>query len=139
MGIRMLHRRTAQAWITARADTATAPSLPPPQVPALAADASTARIPTAPATTARKAVTDIGRRLGGHTPRRDPTPRWRHRTELARSYLALLLTLLPRPRPRPPRTITVFVATVTERRAGSAPPRPLRDRQGPESGPDATP
>lgn len=137
MGIRMLHRRTAQAWITARADTATAPSLPPPQVPALAADASTARIPTAPATTARKAVAGIGRRLGGHTPRRDPTPRWRHRTELARSYLALLLTLLPRP--RPPRTITVFVATVTERRAGSAPPRPLRDRQGPEPGPDATP
>ncbi|MFE7977587.1 hypothetical protein [Streptomyces shenzhenensis] len=135
MGIRMLHRRTAQAWITARADTAAAPSMPPPQVPALAADASTARIPTAPATTVRKAVTDLGRRLGGHTPRPDPTPRWHHWTELARSYLALFLTLLPRP--RPPRTITVFVATVTERPAGSAPPRPLRNRR--EPGPDATP
>ncbi|MFB7498072.1 hypothetical protein ACFC09_25890 [Streptomyces sp. NPDC056161] len=136
MGIRMLHRRTAQARIMARADAAVAPSPQSPPVPALAADASTARIPTAPATTVRNAVSDLGRRLGGHASRPDPARRWRHWNELARSYLALLLTLLPRPRPRPSRTITVFVATLTERPSGSAAHRPHRDR--PEPGPDAT-
>jgi hypothetical protein len=135
MGIRMLHRRTAQARITARADAATAPSPSSSPVPALAADASTARIPIAPATKVRRAVKDFGRRLGTHACRPDPAQRWHHWSELARSYCALLLSLLPRPRPA--RTITVFVATATKRPSASAPSRALRDR--PEPGPGATP
>ncbi|MEU6178035.1 hypothetical protein [Streptomyces coeruleorubidus] len=67
-------------------------------------------------------------------------------TDLARSYLTLVLTLLPRPRPAHT-TITVYIATtepLSERPAGSAPRhRRDQDRPGPGPGtgpePDATP
>ncbi|MFF3463016.1 hypothetical protein ACWCQN_10130 [Streptomyces sp. NPDC001984] len=135
MGIRMLHHRTAQARTTAPADTAAAPSLSSPLVPALAADASTARIPTDPATTVRTTMAGLGRRLTGHVTRPGLARAYRHWAELGRSYLALLLTLVPRSRPQ--RTITVFTVTLTERPDGSARPRPGRYGQGP--GPGATP
>ncbi|GGJ25946.1 hypothetical protein [Streptomyces brasiliensis] len=136
MGIRMLHHRTAPARTTAAADAATAaPLSSSPLVPALAADASTARIPTGPATTVRTTVAGLGRRLTGHVTRPGLARAYRHWSELGRSYLALLLTLVPRSRPQ--RTITVFAVTLTERPDGSARPRPGRDEQKPEPG--ATP
>ncbi|MET9680724.1 hypothetical protein [Streptomyces coeruleorubidus] len=64
--------------------------------------------------------------------------------DLARSYLTLVLTLLPRPRPAHT-TITVYIARtepLSERPADSAPRRrPDQDRPGPGPGPepDATP
>lgn len=66
--------------------------------------------------------------------------------DLARSYLTLVLTLLPRPRPAHT-TITVYITTTEplgERPAGSAPRhRRGQDRPGPGPGPgpepDATP
>ncbi|WDV50956.1 hypothetical protein PV963_11560 [Streptomyces coeruleorubidus] len=64
--------------------------------------------------------------------------------DLARSYLTLVLTLLPRPRPAHT-TITVYIATtapLSERPTGSAPRhRRGQDRPGPGPGPepDATP
>ncbi|GGW53383.1 hypothetical protein GCM10010320_37820 [Streptomyces caelestis] len=64
--------------------------------------------------------------------------------DLARSYLTLVLALLPRPRPAHT-TITVYIATtgpLSERPTGSAPRhRPGQDRPGPGPGPepDATP
>ncbi|MFF7975413.1 hypothetical protein [Streptomyces sp. NPDC007905] len=132
MGIRTLHRRTAQGT-PVRADTASVQATPASPVPALAVDASTARIPADLAATVRRAVADLRRRLAA-APR--PAPDWRARADLARGYLALLLTLIPRARPR--RTLTVFVASVTEPRTGPGPHRPpLRDR--PERGPDDTP
>ncbi|MEU6572911.1 hypothetical protein [Streptomyces sp. NPDC046805] len=147
MGIRMLHRRTAQARTTARAAAAAGPVPRPPLVLALAADASTARIHTDLATTVRTAMTDLGRRLTHHLSRlsRAGLAAACHRgADLVRGYLALLLAALPSP--RPPRTITVFVATVIEPPAGSTPHRPRREqrdqrhrRHRQEPGPDATP
>ncbi|WP_208615714.1 hypothetical protein [Streptomyces cellostaticus] len=144
MGIRMLHRRTPEArnGAPARADTASAQATPASPVPPFAADASTARIPVDLATTARRTAADLRRRLAARAARTDGTaPGWRVRADLARGYLALLLTLIPRARPR--RTLTVFVAPalvapVTEPPAGPGPHRPPhRDR--PEPGPGATP
>ncbi|MFJ3301660.1 hypothetical protein ACIPSA_00810 [Streptomyces sp. NPDC086549] len=135
MGIRMLHRRTAQARTTAQADTAAAPSMPPSRIPALAADASTARIPTDLTTAVRKAAANLRRRLTTRAFGADRALAWRHWADLGRGYLALLLTLLPRP--RPPRRMTVFVAPLTERPYGSAPHGLGRERQ--EPGPDARP
>jgi hypothetical protein len=61
--------------------------------------------------------------------------------DLARSYLTLVLTLLPRPRRPAHTTITVYIATtapLSGRPTGSAPRhRGGQDRPGPE--PDATP
>ncbi|MGW5654780.1 hypothetical protein [Streptomyces humi] len=122
MGIRMVHRRTPQTRPPATARSAAAQVTATPSAPAQAAGASSARIPTDLAVTVRRTVTRLRRRL-----RARPHPRqW---LDLGRGYLALLLTALPGP--RRPRTMTVFVATLTERRTGSAAPRP------PE--PDATP
>ncbi|MDQ0990299.1 hypothetical protein [Streptomyces sp. V3I7] len=130
MGIRMLHRRTAHPWTTAWADAAAAPSMRPPLVLALAADASTARIPTDLAAVMRTAVTDLRRRFRRRLRRPGPAAAWRQWADLLRGYLALLLTLLPRPRPS--RTVTVFVATLTER-PGSAAQRRARRRR-PDAG-----
>ncbi|UFR05100.1 hypothetical protein KBP30_29800 [Streptomyces sp. Go40/10] len=119
MGIRMLHRRTPVAATGVWADTASAQALPAAPVPALAADASTARIPADLATVLRTATERLRGRLTGRTAR---TPDWRQWTDLARGYLALVLTLVPSARPRP--TVTVFVASLTERPAAPGPHRP---------------
>lgn len=101
MGIRMLSRRTA-------------PAQPPP--PPHALRASTARIPVGPVTALRHAAVDLRRRVAVDWERRKTAalgprdaPAWRLWADLARSYLALCLTLLPRAQ-RPARTLTVFVA-----------------------------
>ncbi|MFI1361547.1 hypothetical protein [Streptomyces griseochromogenes] len=144
MGIRMLHRRTPEArhGTPARADTASAQATPASSVPPLAADASTARIPADLPATVRRAAANLRRRLAARVARTDgAAPDWRARADLARGYLALLLTLIPRVRPR--RTLTVFVAPVlvarvTEPPGGPGPHLPPhRDR--PEPGPGATP
>ncbi|MEV7688515.1 hypothetical protein ACFW1F_05500 [Streptomyces bungoensis] len=146
MGIRMLHRRTheARGSTPARADAASAQVTAVSPVPALAADASTARIPADLATTLRRARTALrgtaaGLMAGFRPAEPDGTPAWRLGTDLVRGYLALLLTLVPRPRPRP--RLTVFVAPLTGRPAAPGrsprPPRTPGDRPGP--GPDATP
>ncbi len=142
MGIRMLHRRTPEAVTRAWAVTASAQAMPASPVPALAADASTARIPADPAMTVRRAANRVRRGLAGLTARRGHAPDWRQWADLTRGYLALALTALPRSRPRP--TLTVFVASLTERPAapGRTRPsqrgsRPPQDR--PEPGTDARP
>ncbi|WP_306967823.1 hypothetical protein [Streptomyces afghaniensis] len=59
----------------------------------------------------------------------------------ARSYLTLVLTLLPGPRRPAHTTITVYIATtapLSERPTGSAPRHP-RGQNGPGPEPDATP
>ncbi|MFI1600737.1 hypothetical protein ACH4YN_01010 [Streptomyces griseofuscus] len=128
MGIRMLHRRTPEAVTRVWADTASAQALPASPVPALAADASTARIPADPATTVRRAARKVRRRLKDRTARTGAAARaghardWRQWADLARGYLALALTLIPRSRPRP--TLTVFVAPLDERPARHDPRDP---------------
>ncbi|MFJ9816339.1 hypothetical protein ACIRU3_13910 [Streptomyces sp. NPDC101151] len=138
MGIRMLHRRTPEArnGTPARADTASDRATPASPVPALAADASTARIPADLATTVRRAAADLRRRPAARTRRGPDRSARRAWPDLVRGYLALLLTLIPRARPR--RTLTVFVAAVIEPPTGRGPHRPPhRDR--PEPAPDARP
>ncbi|GGW68196.1 hypothetical protein GCM10010503_51860 [Streptomyces lucensis JCM 4490] len=139
----MLHRRTPDAvtrvWA---ADTVSAQAMPASPVPALAAGASTARIPADPADAARRAATGLRRRLAGLTARADRALDRRPWAELARGYLALALSLVPRARPR--HTLTVFVASLTERPAAPGPPRPCQQvprppQDRPEPGPDATP
>lgn len=128
MGIRMLHRRTPEAVTRVWADTASAQALPASPVPALAADASTARIPADPATTVRRAARNVRRGLKDRTARTGAAaragraPDWRQWADLARGYLALTLTLIPRSRPRP--TLTVFVAPLAERPARHDPRDP---------------
>ncbi|MFJ3230387.1 hypothetical protein [Streptomyces sp. NPDC086787] len=117
MGIRMLHRRAAQARTTPQADAAAPTPMPSSRIPALAADASTARIPADRTAAVRKRATRLRHRFAGR--------QW---ADLCRGYLALLLALLPKP--RPPRRMTVFVAPLTERPNAAAP-------RAPE--PDATP
>jgi hypothetical protein len=128
----MLHRRTPEAVTRVWADTASAQAMPASPVPALAADASTARIPAYPATTVRRAVAGLRRTLAGRTLRAGHAPDWHPWADLARGYLALALTLMPRSRPRP--TLTIFVASVTERPAAAGPHRKPRGL-----GPDARP
>ena len=125
MGIRMVHRRTPQSRppAKARSSSASAQVTASLSAPALAAGASSARIPADLAVTVRRAATRLRRRLRARTGLR----KW---LDLARSYLALLLTALPGP--RRPRTMTVFVASLTERQTHSA-----ARRRSPE--PDATP
>ncbi|MEV7810681.1 hypothetical protein AB0P05_08080 [Streptomyces flaveolus] len=136
MGIRMLHRRTPEAAAGVWVDTASTQAVPPAPVPAFAADASTARIPADLAATVRNVPKDLRRRVAGRAAR---TPDWRQWADLARGYAALVLTLIPRSRPRP--TLTVFVATVTERPAAPGPHRPPhRDPRDPrDQRPDARP
>ncbi|WP_406728078.1 hypothetical protein WJ438_30505 [Streptomyces sp. GD-15H] len=140
MGIRMPHRRAAPP--PTDADGPTLEAFPP--VPVFAAAASTARTP-APLTTAlrRAGRWCTGRAATAALPAPFPgagePPPWRLWAELTRSYLALVLTLLPRP--RPVRTVTVFVAageTLSVRPYGSA--APYRRHRGPRwPGPDAAP
>lgn len=143
MGIRMLHRRTPEAAPRVWADTASVQALPASPVPALAADASTARIPADLATTVRRAADRLRRGFAGLTARAGHVPDWRAWMDLARGYLDLALTLTPRSR-RPRHTVTVFVASLTERPAAPGSPRPGHRRppqsqSRPEPGPDATP
>ncbi|MCS0606509.1 hypothetical protein NX794_35675 [Streptomyces sp. LP11] len=134
MGIRMLHRRTPEAAPRVWADTASAQAMPASPVPALAADASTARIPADLATTVRGAATGLRRRLAAVSPRAPHD--WRPWADLARGYLALALTSVPRARRRRQK-LTVFVASLTARPAAPDAPRPSQGRTAP--GPDATP
>lgn len=138
MGIRMLHRRTPQATAGAWADTASAQAMPAAPVPALAADASTARIPADPAAAVRRVTGHLRRRLARHPV---PTPDWRQWADVARSYLTLALTAIPRPSPRRRPTLTVFVAPLTERPAArGSHRRPHQDPRAPrDQRPDATP
>ncbi|MEV5956293.1 hypothetical protein AB0M11_21410 [Streptomyces sp. NPDC051987] len=121
MGIRMVHRRTPQSrpWAKARSASATAQVTASSSAPAQAAGASSARIPADLVVTVRRTATRLRRRLRARLDLRQ----W---LDLARSYLALLLTALPGP--RRPRTMSVFVASLTERRTDSAarlrPPEP---------------
>ncbi|MFF4115368.1 hypothetical protein ACFY0P_18095 [Streptomyces sp. NPDC001714] len=125
MGIRMVHHRTPQSRPPAKGRSAAVSSqvTAPVSAPAQAAGASSARIPTDLAVTVRRAVTRFRRRLRSR-------PDLRQWLDLTRSYLALLLAALPGP--RRPRTMTVFVASLTERPKDSA----ARRRR---PGSDATP
>ncbi|MGX9885884.1 hypothetical protein [Streptomyces sp. NPDC002276] len=134
MGIRMLHRRSGRARTQARAaGAAAAPVTPRPPVPALAAGASTARIPADLTMAVRHTAAGLRCRLTFRDdtvvdPReqaRHPqgpattptgTPVWRLWAELGRGYLDLVLARLPRS--RPVHTMTVFIATPPD---GSAP------------------
>jgi hypothetical protein len=136
MGIRMLHRRTAPAQ--AYADPA--PFFAQRPVPAHAAAASTARIPFDLAALLRHAATELRHRVTRRdrdavdaVEQEEPSgPRlW---AELALSYLALALTLLPRSRPMP--TMTVFMATTADTVSERAGGRPLSRHRTP--GPGAT-
>lgn len=138
MGIRMLHRRTPEAVTRAWADTASAQAMPASPVPALAADASTARIPAGLAATVRRAATDLRHGCTGGTAHAGHAPDGRQWTDLARGYLALALTAIPRSRPR--QTLTVFVVPLTERPAAPSPHRhrpPRRDRLDHQDHPDS--
>ncbi|MFF3330696.1 hypothetical protein ACFYWX_14230 [Streptomyces sp. NPDC002888] len=105
-----------------------ADSAPLPTVQPRAPRASSARTPTTPATAVRESLMELRRRLTARASREpDSQGSWRRWAGLARGHLAdslaLLLARLPKPRtPRPPRrTLTVFVAPLTERPYGSAP------------------
>ncbi|MFH8498114.1 hypothetical protein [Streptomyces coeruleorubidus] len=106
-----------------------------------------------PATTGLTSPGDVSEILGltggtspaaqhpGHAERPGRTGRpW---ADLARSYLTLVLTLLPRPRRPAHITITVYITTtapLSERPADSAPRRRRgQDRPGPGPGPDPGP
>ncbi|MET7457777.1 hypothetical protein ABZT03_39195 [Streptomyces sp. NPDC005574] len=127
MGIRMLHRRTAQARTHAQANADALPCTPRPPVPVLAAGASTARIPAVPLARPRQAATALRTRLAPArgAVRLHAAPDWRLWADLGRGYLTLALTRLARP--RPPATVTVFVAPPVPARtpgaAGIAGPR----------------
>ncbi|MFF7646578.1 hypothetical protein [Streptomyces canus] len=137
MGIRMLHRRAAPGRTQAPVYAGKGPSVRPP-VPARAAAASTARIPFDLARLLRGARVRaagpripirVGRSLRHRVVRRDrdSVGLW---AELALSYLALALTLLPRSRPMP--TMTVFIATAGDTLSEPEAERfPGRRRPGP--------
>ncbi|WP_155055292.1 hypothetical protein [Streptomyces blattellae] len=128
MGIRMLNRRTA--WALAQANADATPSTPPPRVPVFSAGASTARLPADLPAVLRGAAARLrhrssDREQAGVQPGHRPD--WRLWTDLARSYLALVLSRLPRS--RPVQTVTVFIATASTVSgrpdgSGSAPPPP---------------
>ncbi|MGW4225141.1 hypothetical protein ACWEG1_16965 [Streptomyces bauhiniae] len=132
MGIRMLHRlRPApRHGSTERTDTGPAPEASGTAVPVVAAGASAARRPARPLTHVRRAGAATRRVLAAGA-RRLPD---RHAcADLVRGYLALLLTHLPKARPR--HTLTVFVASLTDRPAPAAPRRPSSPATpGPRSG-----
>ncbi|MEU8467603.1 hypothetical protein AB0F30_06705 [Streptomyces sp. NPDC029006] len=133
MGIRMLHRRTPEAAPRDWADTFSAQAMPPSRVPVVAADASTARIPADLTVTVRRVTRNLRRRLAGRTARIPDRRLW---ADLVRGYLALALTQIPRARPR--HTLTVFVASLTERPAAPGPHRPPHHEpreQRPDAGP----
>ncbi|MEU9403583.1 hypothetical protein [Streptomyces sp. SID4985] len=96
-----------------------------PAVPSLAADASSARIPVDPAARMRAALAALRRRAAAL--------QWRARVDVARGYLALLLAALPKARPR--HTLTVFVASLTERPSPPAPGQARPDAREPDAAP----
>jgi hypothetical protein len=123
MGIRTLHRRTAQVRA---AGAAAGQGAPRPPVPALSTGASTARIPADLAMAVRHTAAGLRRRLTVRDdtavdPReqaRHPqgpavtpsgTPVWRLWADLGRGYLDLVLSRLPQS--RSVHTMTVFIAT----------------------------
>jgi hypothetical protein len=148
MGIRMLHGRAVPGRTQAPAHADRAPSVRPP-VPAHAAAASTARIPfdlvtlvrrararavrpripVRLTTTLRHAATElrhrVTRRERDAVGQEEPSG---HRlwAELALSYLALALTLLPRSRPMPTMTVFIAAADVVSERAGDRTPHGRR-------------
>ncbi|MFJ9905744.1 hypothetical protein ACIRVK_23090 [Streptomyces sp. NPDC101152] len=107
MGIRMLHRRPARAQ-----GAEPAPVVPLAPVPAHAATASTARIPTDLATTLRRTAAALRRRLAT-TPGEPPL--WRLWAGLGLGYAAgcarRVRHLASHVRRTRPRTVTVFVVT----------------------------
>jgi len=118
MGIRMLNRRPARAQASAEAALA----VPPAPVPAFAARASTARIPTDLVVVLRRTAADLRRRLP--RPGRGPAepPAWRLWAGLGRSYVTGLLVRVRRSRHA--RTVRVFIvtaSTLTDRPDGPAP------------------
>jgi hypothetical protein len=120
MGIRMLNRRPARAQAKAEA----APAVPPAPVPAFAARASTARIPTDLAVVLRRTAADLRRRLHRLTTGDGEPPTWRLWAGLGRSYVVGLVGRVRRSRSA--RTVTVFVVTAgtfTDRRQDGRPPR----------------
>ncbi|MER7562622.1 hypothetical protein ABTZ93_06590 [Streptomyces sp. NPDC097941] len=130
MGIRMLHRRAGPGRTQAQAHADRAPSGRRSPVPVHATAASTARIPFDLATLLRRTRGRVRLTTLRHAATERDAALW---AELALSYLALALTLLPRSRPMP--TMTVFIAAVdaVSERAGD---RPLPGRRAP--GPGAT-
>ncbi|WP_328550558.1 hypothetical protein [Streptomyces sp. NBC_00366] len=116
MGIRMLNRRPARAQASAEAASAA----PPAPMPAFAARASTARIPTD--------LVVVLRRTAKRLRRPAPTPGepsvWRLWAGLGRSYLTALIARTRHARAaRATPTIPVFIVTtgtLTERRDGGA-------------------
>ncbi|MBV2357635.1 hypothetical protein KUM39_25265 [Streptomyces sp. J2-1] len=117
MGIRLLNRRPAEPrhavplWIVPTPE----PARPQTPVPAVAGNASTARIPSDLGQHLRK---KLRKHLTAHTRH---VPDWRAWPDLARGYAALLLNVMPRHRRGPRRTLTVFVARVTEPPTGRSP------------------
>lgn len=128
MGIRMLHRLrpVPRHGSTERTDTGPAPEACGTAVPVVAAGASAARHPACPLSRLRAAGAGGRRALAARSHR---LPDWRAWADLARGYLALLLTHLPKARPR--HTLTVFVASLTDRPAPAVrrrPPHPVTPR-----------
>ncbi|MFR0351947.1 hypothetical protein [Streptomyces sediminimaris] len=119
MGIRMLNRRPARAQASAEE----APSVPPAPVPAFAARASTARIPTDLRVVLRRTAADLRRRLrriatGGAEP-----PTWRLWAGLGRSYLTDLVGRVRRSRSARGVTVFVVAAGPLSDRPDGRPPR----------------
>ena len=117
MGIRMLNRRPARA----QAGAETAPAVPPAPVPAFAARASTARIPTDLVVVLRRTAADLRRRLPRPGTGAEPAA-WRLWAGLGRSYVTGLLVRARRSRHA--RTVRVFIvtaSTLTDRPDGPAP------------------
>lgn len=118
MGIRMLNRRPARAQASAEA----APVVPPASVPAFAARASTARIPTDLKVVLRRTAADLRRRLRRLTTGTGELPTWRLWAGLGRSQVTALVRRVRRSRSA--RSITVFVVSangLTDRPDGPAP------------------
>ncbi|MGW2568462.1 hypothetical protein [Streptomyces sp. NPDC001537] len=118
MGIRMLNRRPARAQAGADA----APVVPAAPVPAFAARASTARIPTDLAVVLRRTAAGLVRRLPRLGSGSAEPPVWRLWAGLGRSYVTGLLARLRRSRHA--RTVRVFIVTagtLTDRPDGPAP------------------
>ncbi|MCX4880070.1 hypothetical protein [Streptomyces sp. NBC_00847] len=108
MGIRMLNRRMARAQASAEAASAA----PPAPVPAFAARASTARIPTDLVVVLRRTATHLRRRLRRPAKTSGEPSVWRLWAGLGRSYLTALIARTRHTRAaRATRTIPVFIVT----------------------------
>ncbi|MCX5047436.1 MULTISPECIES: hypothetical protein [unclassified Streptomyces] len=120
MGIRMLNRRPARAQASAEAASAA----PPAPMPAFAARASTARIPTDLVVVLRRTAKRLRRRLRRPAPTPGEPSVWRLWAGLGRSYLTALIARTRHARAaRATPTIPVFIVTtgtLTERRDGGA-------------------